>query len=157
MNDFSVSGIINLIPSAESSYNRLIIIATPIGGGKTELLQALSERFSVPVHNLNLSLSEKLRHLSPTERKTETITILRELIQSFYSSPILLDNIELLFTNSLKQDPLKLLQLLSRDRLIIAAWNGIIKDNQLIYAEYGHPEYRSYDASDLLFISKNHN
>jgi hypothetical protein len=37
---------------------------------------------------------------------------------------VLLDNIELLFDVHLKQDPLRLLQGLSRNKTVVATWNG---------------------------------
>jgi hypothetical protein len=114
----------------------------------------VKEKLSVPVNNLNLLLSEKLRHLSPRERKTEVITTLREIFSDINHSPVLLDNTELLFSKALEQDPIRVFQLLSRDKLIITAWNGVVKDEQLKYAEFGHPEYRTYDTKELLIISK---
>ena len=68
---------------------------------------------------------------------------------------LVLDNIEILFDQRLKQDPLRLLQLMSRNRSVVAAWNGKIEQGRLIYAETGHPEHRQYDDKDLLFIRMN--
>ena len=66
---------------------------------------------------------------------------------------ILLDNIEILFDISLKQDPLRLLQGLSRNKTIVAAWNGSIDSNNLIYATPDHPEYKRYPSRDLLIAT----
>ena len=66
---------------------------------------------------------------------------------------VFLDNIEILFDKSLKQDPLKLLQGLSRNHLIVASWNGKYKKNRLIYAAPDHPEYRVYDSKDTMIVS----
>ena len=68
---------------------------------------------------------------------------------------VVLDNIEILFDQRLKQDPLKLLQLMSRNRAVVAAWNGKIEQGRLIYAETGHPEYRQCDGKELLFVGMN--
>ena len=62
-------------------------------------------------------------------------------------------NIEILFDVSLKQDPLRLLQGLSRNKTVVAAWNGSIVDNSLTYAAPAHPEYRRYPARDFLVAS----
>jgi len=40
---------------------------------------------------------------------------------------VLLDNVEVLFDVSLKQDPLRLLQGLSRNKTVVAAWSGEIR------------------------------
>ena len=56
------------------------------------------------------------------------------------------NNIELLFATELAQDPLKLLQSLSRNRTIVAAWPGNFDGAALTYAEPGHPEARRTDG-----------
>ncbi|MBU0482850.1 MAG: BREX-3 system P-loop-containing protein BrxF, partial [Proteobacteria bacterium] len=48
------------------------------------------------------------------------------------------------------QDPLRLLQGLSRNKTVVASWNGAIIDGFLTYAEPAHPEYRRYPVHDFL-------
>jgi len=62
---------------------------------------------------------------------------------------VLLDNIEILFDVHLKQDPLRLLQGLSRNKTVVVAWPGRVLNDTLIYAEPEHPEYRRYPREDL--------
>jgi hypothetical protein len=71
--------------------------------------------------------------------------------------PVVLDNLEILFDKDLKQDPLRLLQGLSRNRAVVASWNGSMTSGRLLYAETGHPEYRSYNAVDALIVSMDKN
>jgi len=66
---------------------------------------------------------------------------------------VLLDNIEILFDVSLKQDPLRLLQGLSRNKTIIATWNGSITKDHMTYAAPDHLEYRRYPMRDFLVAS----
>lgn len=66
---------------------------------------------------------------------------------------MVLDNLEILFDKDLQQDPLRLLQSISRNRAVVASWNGSINSGRLLYAEPGHPEYRSYDTVDALIVS----
>ena len=68
------------------------------------------------------------------------------------SEVVLLDNTELLFDASLKQDPLPLLQGLSRNKTLVAAWTGALEGGKLRYAAAGHPEHRQYPARDLLAV-----
>jgi len=68
------------------------------------------------------------------------------------SDVVLLDNIEILFEVALKQDPLRLLQSISRNRTIVATWSGSIEDGHLVYAAPYHPEYRRYEVGDLLVV-----
>jgi hypothetical protein len=67
-------------------------------------------------------------------------------------SPVVLDNLEILFDKGLKQDPLRLLQGISRNRAVVASWSGTMNAGRLFYAETGHPEYRSYDSVDALIV-----
>ena len=62
------------------------------------------------------------------------------------------DNLEILFDKDLKQDPLRLLQSLSRNRSVVASWNGKKLKGKLTYAELDHPEYRGYDLDDTLIV-----
>jgi hypothetical protein len=66
---------------------------------------------------------------------------------------VLLDNIEILFDVHLKQDPLRLLQRLSRNKTVVAAWNGTIVDGHMTYAVPDHHEYRRYPIRDFLVAS----
>ena len=78
--------------------------------------------------------------------------LLDEIIRASASEVVLLDNIEILFDTSLNQDPLRLLQGLSRNKTVVAAWSGYIESEHLVYATPGHPEYRRYPIQDLLIV-----
>ncbi len=54
---------------------------------------------------------------------------------------------------SVRQDPLRLLQSISRSRTVVAVWSGILEDGSLTYAVPGHPEHRRYAATDLLLVT----
>ena len=60
---------------------------------------------------------------------------------------VLLDNIELLFDAAFQHDPLRLLQGVSRNRTIVAAWNGTLENGYLSYAVPDHPEFRRYSRT----------
>jgi hypothetical protein len=49
-----------------------------------------------------------------------------------------------LFDVSLKHDPLRLFQGLSRNKTLSAAWNGSVDSESLVYATPDHPEIRRY-------------
>jgi len=76
--------------------------------------------------------------------------LLQQIVDEACADVVLLDNTEILFDPSLHQDPLRLLQGVSRARCVVAAWNGEVQDNHLVYAEIGHAEYQSYQIDDLL-------
>jgi hypothetical protein len=65
---------------------------------------------------------------------------------------VVLDNLEILFDKDLQQDPLRLLQSISRNRAVVASWNGIMNSGRLFYAEPEHPEYRNYDTAGVQIV-----
>lgn len=140
--------------AAEGLYHRLVLLVGESGSGKTEVLREFAEEIGTEVININLLLSAELLGLSETQRGLHLPEILDKIVDK-EPVTVVLDNIEILFDQRLKQDPLRLLQLMSRNRSVVAAWNGKIEQGRLIYAETGHPEHRQYDDKDLLFIRMN--
>jgi hypothetical protein len=65
---------------------------------------------------------------------------------------VLLDNIEILFDATLKQDPLRLLQGVSRNRTVVAAWNGTLENGYLSYATPQHPEHQRYPSREVVVV-----
>jgi hypothetical protein len=107
----------------------------------------------VPIVNVNLEISKRLLELTVRQRALQVAQLLDDILHEIDSDVVLLDNVEILFDQSLQQDPLRLLQGLSRNRTIAAAWNGEIRENLLVYGAPGHPEYRRYAAKDCLTVS----
>jgi hypothetical protein len=103
--------------------------------------------------NINLRLSERLLELTQKQRKVRVAAMLDEIVRAENSSVVVLDNIEMLFSQELEQDPLRLLQGLSRNSTIIAAWPGTIDRGCLTYAEPGHPEARRYVSPQACIVS----
>lgn len=111
-------------------------------------MQKVSEITSVPLVNVNLELSRRMLELTERQRTFSLPKLLSEVVEEVANELVLLDNIEILFDIHLKQDPLRLLQGLSRDKTVVAAWNGSVVDGHIIYAAPGHPEYRRYPIYD---------
>ncbi|HLA29131.1 MAG TPA: BREX-3 system P-loop-containing protein BrxF [Syntrophales bacterium] len=145
--------ILSKIGDISGLYHRLMIVAAPSGAGKTRTLQEVHQRTSAPLINVNLELSRRMLDLTERQRSLQLPRLLAEMIDEIKENTILLDNIEILFDVALKQDPLRLLQGLSRNKTIIASWNGSIDKDYLTYAVPGHPEYRRYSSSDLLIAT----
>lgn len=137
--------------AAEGLYHRLVLLVGETGSGKTLVLRKVADDFSTSVININLTLSSELLELTSKQRALRLPGII-EQIANKANSPIFLDNIEILFDKELKLDPLRLLQGLSRNRSIVASWNGVASSGRLLYAKIGHPEYRSYDSVDALIV-----
>lgn len=142
------------LQAAEGLYHRLVLLVGATGSGKTGVLRTLANDLGTKVINVNLLLSSELLGLTAKQRPLRVSAILERITED-QSQPILLDNLEILFGKELKQDPLRLLQGLSRNRSVVASWNGTASGGKLVYAETGHPEYRSYDAADVLIVEIN--
>jgi hypothetical protein len=138
--------------AAEGLYHRLVLLVGEAGSGKTGVLRDVAEEFGTSVINVNLALSSELLELTAKQRSLRLPGILDQFVDKA-QSPVMLDNLEILFDKDLKQDPLRLLQGLSRNHAVVASWNGKSSDGRLLYAEPGHPEYRRYDAVDALIVN----
>jgi len=163
--------VVRKIKQADELYHRLMLVVAPAGEGKTTALQDVQKRVGAPLVNVNLDLSRRMLDLTERQRALQLPRLLREIINDTADDVVLLDNIEILFDVSLKQDPLRLLQGLSRNKTVVAAWNGkLISDEwkrkavnsslstqssslYLIYAVPDHPEYRRYMVRDFLVAS----
>ncbi|MCR4407613.1 MAG: BREX-3 system P-loop-containing protein BrxF [Anaerolineae bacterium] len=142
-----------ILPYIARQYYRLVLVVGPIGSGKTPLFKELCRRHGFPYLNVNLALSQRLLDLTTKERPLRVRRLLAEVIDDHPQDTIALDNIELLFDPTLHQDPLVLLQELSRNKTLIAAWGGTYQDSILTYAEPGHAEYRRYERPAVIVIS----
>lgn len=141
------------IDQAAELFHRLIVVVAPAGAGKTAALQVVSEQTGAPLLNINLELSRRMLDLTERQRILQLPRLLAEIVNAVPSELVLLDNIEVLFNVSLRQDPLRLLQGLSRNKTVVAAWSGSVDRENLIYARPDHPEYRRYPLRDFLIIS----
>ena len=137
--------------AAEGLYHRLVLLVGETGSGKTGVLRGVAEEFGTSVINVNLALSSELLELTARQRSLQLPRILDQIADKT-QQPVVLDNLEILFDKDFQQDPLRLLQGLSRNRTVVASWNGTSTVGRLLYAETGHPEYRSYDSVDALVV-----
>ena len=131
--------ILGKIVNISELYHRLMIVAAPTCSGKTKTLQEVHQRTSAPLINVNLELSRRMLDLTERQRALQLPRLLGEIVNETEGDVALLDNIEILFDVALKQDPLRLLQGISRNKTIVASWNGSVDKDSLTYAVPGHP------------------
>lgn len=139
------------LQSAEGLYYHLVLLVGGAGSGKTALLRDIAKDFGSSVINVNLALSSELLELTMKQRCLRLPGILEQIVDNSQAL-VVLDNLEILFDKELKQQPLRLLHGISRNRTVLASWNGTIAAGRLLYAEPEHPEYRYYDSVDALIV-----
>ena len=141
------------IEQAASQYFRLVLLAGTPGSGKTTALQSVAQKLGCPLVNVNLELSKRMLELTRVQRSRQAQQLLKEVIGSAPGDVVLLDNLEILFDTSLEIIPLSLLQGASRNRTIVASWNGSYRDGTLNYAEPGHPEFMQFKQPEAVVIT----
>jgi len=144
--------IVERLREAKEAYHRLILVVGPPRTGKTSALRDLADERGWPLVNLNLELSEGLLELTSKQRALRVPRILSELVDRHPGEVLLLDNTELLFSPDLQQDPLRLLQGLSRNRTVIASFRGEMDGENLTYAQAPHPEHRRYVRPQVIVV-----
>ncbi len=145
--------IIRKVKPAAELYHRLILVVAPAGAGKTTVLRDVRDRIGAPLVNVNLALARRMLDLTERQRSLQLQRLLEEIIFDHDEEIILLDNIEIIFDLSLKQDPLRLLQRISRSKTVVAAWSGTIVEEFLTYAVPAHAEYRRCPIHNLLVVT----
>ena len=145
--------VIERIGQAAELYHRLVMLVAPAGSGKTVALQEVHKRTAAALVNVNLELSRGMLDLTSRQRALQLPRLLAEIVGASAADVVLLDNLEVLFDVSLKQDPLRLLQGLSRNKTVVAAWSGSIDGEYVVYATPDHPEYKRYPLRDFLVVN----
>jgi len=145
--------IIAELPKATAMYSKLVLLVGPPRSEKTGALNELAARFGWPRINVSLQLSERLLDLTQKQRAVRVAGLLDDIVKVSASDVVLLDNIELLFAVELSQDPLRLMQSMSRNRTVISSWPGTFDGQVLTYAEPGHREFKKYVAPQATIVS----
>lgn len=141
------------IQQAAIQYFRLIILVGVPASGKTATLQSVAQKHGCPIINVNLELSKRMLELTRTQRSRQVDRLLKEVIATAPSDMLFLDNLEILFDTSLEVEPLRLLQMASRNRTVVASWNGSFLNGTLTYAEPGHPEFVQFKQTEALIVT----
>ena len=152
MHEELVQSVIAKLEEAQSLYHRLVLLAGPSGSRKTQCLREVANRQDIPVINVGIDLSRLLLPLTERQRALQTPQLMQALATATDSKAVILDDLEVLFSPALQQDPLRLLKSLSRNRSIVAAWAGMTDGQWITYAEPDHPEYRRYMIKDFLIV-----
>lgn len=140
-----------IVDEVGALHSKLILLIGQPGSGKTAILAELANQRDMKVMNIGATLGSRLAAIPQRQRALQTNVILRELADEYANADLLLlDNIELLFDQTLKLDPLDLLKRHAHSRRVVAVWPGELVDGRLTYAQMGHPEYQDYGLDGLV-------
>lgn len=138
MTELNMNEIRTRLDAAQQMYYRLILLIGPVRSGKTSVLKAIAATEGAPLVNLGLELSKRMLEIAEAQRALNTPRLLDEIVRD-KEDLVLLDNIEILFDVTIKQDALRLLQKISRNRTVVAAWCGSIEKTSITYGKPDHP------------------
>lgn len=145
--------ILDLVRSVETAYHRLVIIAGLPGSGKTRLLKQVAGGRNLPTVNLSLVASQRLLDMTRRQRSLKAQEVALDVIDEGGHSGLCIDNTEILFDSSLRLNPLSFFQDISRNRLIIATWNGILEVGALCFGYAGHPDFFKQPVSGFPVVN----
>ncbi len=153
MIEISLPQLLDTIRSTTGAYHKLTVLAGEARSGKTKLLRQVAEQLGFPLINLSLLVSQRLLSQSRRQRSLNAEAVAIDVIDEHLKSGLCLDDTELLFDKTLKTNPLVFLQDISRNRLIVATWNGTVTGGALRYGHAGHPDYFSQPVSGFPVVA----
>ena len=144
----------NLLRELGPIGNQLVLLVGARGSGKTQVLRQIGSTLGVDPLNLGLQLGARLAATPVIDRGFSTSELLRDLASHVpKSTPLLLDNLELLFGTALQINPLGLIKQIAHARQVIAVWPGELSNERLVYADINHPEHRDYSSDGVLVMA----
>ena len=144
----------NLLREMGPIGNQLVLLVGSRGSGKTQVLRQIGRSLGVEPLNLGLQLGARLAATPVIDRGFSTSELLRDLASHVpKSTPLLLDNLELLFGTALQINPLGLIKQIAHARQVIAVWPGELSNERLVYADINHPEHRDYSSDGVLVMA----
>lgn len=140
-----------LVEDVSGLNSKLVLLIGQPRTGKSSLLGRLAENRQMRLLNVGMELGRKLLSVSSTRRHLQATDMLKELADdSSHNGLLIMDNIEILFDQTLKLSPLELLKRHAHARRVVAAWPGELREGRLSYATTGHPEHQDYGIDGLV-------
>ena len=140
-----------LVEDVSGLNSKLVLLIGHARTGKSSLLGRLADNRQMRLLNVGMELGRKLLSVSSTRRHLQATDMLKELADdSSHNGLLIMDNIEILFDQTLKLSPLELLKRHAHARRVVAAWPGELREGRLSYATTGHPEHQDYGIDGLV-------
>lgn len=129
----------------DAKFKLLLIVGQP-GTGKSKLIHDYSAETGNPILDLNTIFGEEIAE----GKDSQYINAFMDGFLSTYKPEVLLlDNKRVLYSQNSDIDLLSFLKNLSTKKTVIATWNGMIKDENLIHIRSKAPQDLSYPLNSL--------
>ena len=153
MTEIRLPQLVDAIRATSGAYYKLTILAGGAQSGKTHWLKQVAPELGLPIINLSLLLSQRLLNQNRRQRALNAEDVATEVIDENYKSGLCLDDTELLFDSTLQLNPLVFLREITRNRLIVATWNGVVTGGELRFGQTGHPDFFSQPVNGFPVVS----
>ncbi|MCW2238222.1 BREX-3 system P-loop-containing protein BrxF [Azospirillum canadense] len=144
---------LHAIEEVAGLYHRLLLLVGTDPATVSDCIKNVAGRFNLPVTNLNAELAAMLLEVPSRQRQIRANKAVGDILDSTSMDMVMLDHTDLLFSPSLRLDPLALLKSLSRNKTIVAAWPGAVRGDVLMHAENWHPEYQQHPVDGVRVFS----
>ncbi|SFA83174.1 hypothetical protein SAMN04488072_102181 [Lentibacillus halodurans] len=116
-------------------------------------IKCVSESLEVPYVNVNYELSEVLKDLPLKKRPRQVSEFLTKIVRNKNADTLVIDNIEILFDPQLQQNPVLLLENISRNVTLIVGWKGHYSGRKLVYSEPEYYDYFTHENTEGIIIN----
>ncbi len=145
--------VIDEIGFVAETYHRLLLLVSQPPAEASRLIANIGAHLNCPVTNLNAELSSALLDLSHRQRQLKAHKVVGDIVDDEAADLVLFDHTDILFSPALQLDAVALLKSLSRNKTVVATWQGEIRGGKIQHAEEWHPEYQSHSIDDVRIIA----
>ncbi len=138
------------IEYAKLQYEKLLVLPVDNKVAAAEHLKQMD----VPMISFNLEVSELLKDVKTKFRPVRADNEVKDILNRYSEYEIIgITDFEVLFSPSLKLEPISYFNSRSRNQVIILVWPDTIDGDALVYAEPGHSEYQKIkiDRNQIIY------
>ena len=128
------------IEQLHTSEHKLLVIVGGPGSGKSKLIREYSNETGIPMLDLDMIFQH-----TPSDKLVEEM---QHFLTTYRQPVLLIDNKKILYAKNSQIDLLEFLKAASKDKPVVATWNGKVEDGQLFH-------FRK-DSDDLIYPVNEH-
>lgn len=129
----------------DAKYKLLLIVGKP-GTGKSKLIHDYSQDTGNPILDLNTIFGEEVPEGSDSQY---IMQFMDDFLTTYKPEVLLLDNKRVLYSKNSQIDLLSFLKGIAEKKTVIATWNGMIKDGNLVHIRSKLPQDLTYPLNSL--------